>query len=219
MSGTVGVSAAEAVAKAAGRTVARVETFVVEAGWRNFLIVKATTSDGVVGWGDGTLGWKEFAVEALVKEFAERYLIGRDPFRIEDLWFKLYQIEHNTGPVTYAAMSEIETALWDIVRKPSGQPVYNLVGGKVGSKVRSTRMVGTTTTATWKNWRRLNPGPSHNGLFRWGILQLHCISCASIITFLLFCHFERSEKSRTCLQLLEISRRFAPRNDNLSSCR
>ena len=78
----------EAVAAAAGRTVARVETFVVEAGWRNFLIVKVTTSDGIVGWGDGTLGWKEFAVEAMVKEFGERYLIGRDPFRIEDLWFK-----------------------------------------------------------------------------------------------------------------------------------
>jgi L-alanine-DL-glutamate epimerase-like enolase superfamily enzyme len=61
---------------AGGRTVDRVETFVVEAGWRNFLIVKITTNDGVVGWGDGTLGWKEFAVESLVKEFAERYLSG-----------------------------------------------------------------------------------------------------------------------------------------------
>src|ERR1041384_6866719 len=77
------------IAAAAGRTVARVETFVVEAGWRNFLIVKVVTSDGIVGWGDGTLGWKEFAVEALVREFAERYLVGRDPFRIEDLWFRL----------------------------------------------------------------------------------------------------------------------------------
>src|SRR5262245_11900652 len=126
----------EAMAKAAGRTVARVDTFVVEAGWRNFLIVKVMTSDGIVGWGDGTLGWKEFAVETLVREFADRYLIGRDPFRIEDLWFRLYQVEHNTGPVMYAAMAGLETALWDIVGKICGQPVVNLVGGMLRDRVR-----------------------------------------------------------------------------------
>jgi galactonate dehydratase len=121
---------------AGGRTVERVETFVVEAGWRNFLIVKITTNDGVVGWGDGTLGWKEFAVESLVKEFAERYLIGKDPFRIEDLWFRLYQIEHNTGPVMFSAMAGLETALWDIVGKVCNQPVVNLVGGMLRDRVR-----------------------------------------------------------------------------------
>jgi len=43
--------------------------------------------------------------------------MGHDPFDIEDIWFKLYQIEHNTGPIMYAAMAGIETALWDIVGK------------------------------------------------------------------------------------------------------
>ena len=125
-----------AIAAAAGRYVDRVETFVVDAAWRNFLIVKITTNDGIVGWGDGTLGWKEFAVESLVHEFADRHLVGRDPFRIEDLWFKLYQIEHNSGPVMYSAMAGIETALWDIVGKVCGQPVVNLVGGVLRDRVR-----------------------------------------------------------------------------------
>ncbi len=120
-----------------GHTVARVETFVVDAAWRNYLIVKVTTADGVVGWGDGTLGWKEFAVQAMVDEFAERYLIGTDPFRIEDLWFKLYQIEHNTGPVMYSAMAGLETALWDVVGKICGQPVVNLVGGRIRDRVKA----------------------------------------------------------------------------------
>ena len=119
------------------RTVERVDTFLVEAAWRNFLIVKMTTNDGIVGWGDGTLGWKEFAVEAMVKEFAERYLVGRDPFRIEDLWFRLYQVEHNTGPVMYSAMAGLETALWDVVGKACGQPVVNLVGGPMRDRVRA----------------------------------------------------------------------------------
>lgn len=119
-----------------GRHVESVETILVEAGWRNFLIVKVTTSDGIVGWGDGTLGWKEFAVESLVHEFADRHLIGRDPLRIEDLWFRLYQVEHNTGPVMFAAMAGLETALWDIAGKIAGLPVVNLVGGVLRDKVR-----------------------------------------------------------------------------------
>lgn len=119
-----------------GRYVESVETFVVDGAWRNFLIVKVVTNDGVVGWGDGTLGWKEFAVESLLHEFADRHLVGRDPFRIEDLWFKLYQVEHNTGPVMFAAMAGLETALWDIVGKVCGQPVVNLVGGVLRDKVR-----------------------------------------------------------------------------------
>ena len=116
--------------------IAKVDVFLVGAQWRNFTMVKLTTDDGLVGWGEGTLGWKEFSVRELILDYARRYVIGHDPFDIEDLWFKLYQIEHNTGPVMYAAMSAIETAMWDVVGKASGQPVYNLVGGKVRPKVK-----------------------------------------------------------------------------------
>jgi galactonate dehydratase len=63
-------------------------------------------------------------------------VVGHDPFKIEDLWFKLYQIEHNTGPIMYAAMAGIETAMWDIVGKACGQPVYNLIGGAVRNRIR-----------------------------------------------------------------------------------
>lgn len=117
--------------------VERVETFIVDGAWRNFVIVKVTTDEGVVGWGDGTLGWKEFAVEALITDYAERYVVGMDPFRIEELWFKLYQIEHNTGPVMYAAMAGLETALWDVVGKLCGQPVVNLAGGAMRDRVKA----------------------------------------------------------------------------------
>ena len=90
-----------------------------------------------MGWGEGTLGWKETAVRELIEDFSRRYLIGQNPFDIESLWFKLYQIEHNSGPVMYSAMAGIETALWDIVGKACGQPVYNLVGGKLRSRVKA----------------------------------------------------------------------------------
>jgi galactonate dehydratase len=98
--------------------------------------VKLTTDEGLVGWGDGTLEWKEAAVRELILDFGKRYLIGHDPFDIEDVWFKLYQIEHNTGPIMYAAMAGIETAMWDIVGKATNQPVYKLVGGRVRDKIK-----------------------------------------------------------------------------------
>lgn len=117
--------------------VTKVEVFLVGANWRNFTLVKIETDSGIVGWGEGTLGWKETAVRELIEDFSRRYLIGQSPFDIEAIWFKLYQVEHNTGPVMYSAMAGIETALWDIVGKACGQPVYNLVGGKVRNKVKA----------------------------------------------------------------------------------
>lgn len=114
-----------------------VEAFLVGAAWRNFTFVKIQTDSGLVGWGEGTLGWKESAVRELILDFGRRYVVGQNPFDIEDLWFRLYQIEHNTGPVMFSAMAGIEMALWDIVGKACGQPVFNLVGGKVRSKVKA----------------------------------------------------------------------------------
>jgi len=117
--------------------VVKVEAFLIGAGWRNFTFVKIQTDSGLVGWGEGTLGWKETAVRELILDFGRRYVVGQNPFDIEDLWFRLYQIEHNTGPVMFSAMAGIEMALWDIVGKACGQPVFNLVGGKVRSKVKA----------------------------------------------------------------------------------
>src|SRR5579862_9906951 len=117
--------------------VEKVDVHLIGAGWRNFIFVKISTDAGAVGWGEATLGWKETAVRELIVDFGKRYVVGRSPFDIEDLWFKLYQIEHNTGPVMFSAMAGIEMALWDIVGKVCGQPVCNLVGGRVRSKVKA----------------------------------------------------------------------------------
>lgn len=117
--------------------IARIEVFLIGAKWRQFTLVKLTTDSGLVGWGDATLGWKEDAVRALILDYGRRYVVGHNPFDIEDLWFRLYQVEHNTGPVMFSAMAGIETAMWDLVGKACGQPVYNLLGGKVRTKVKA----------------------------------------------------------------------------------
>ena len=116
--------------------VTKVDVHLLGAGWRNFTLVKLETDSGLVGWGEATLGWKEPAVRELILDYSRRYLAGMSPFDIEDLWFKLYQIEHNCGPVMYSAMAGLEMAMWDVVGKACGQPVYNLVGGKARDRVR-----------------------------------------------------------------------------------
>jgi L-alanine-DL-glutamate epimerase-like enolase superfamily enzyme len=48
--------------------------------------------------------------------FSRRFLRGQNRFDIEALWFKLYHIEHNAGPVMYSAMAGIEVSsarAWD----------------------------------------------------------------------------------------------------------
>jgi galactonate dehydratase len=97
--------------------VTNVQVFLIGAKWRNFVFVKIETDSGLVGWGEGSLGWKETAVRELILDYSRRYVIGQDPFDIEAIWFQLYQIEHNPGPIMFAAMAGIETALWDIVGK------------------------------------------------------------------------------------------------------
>src|SRR4030095_3527800 len=117
--------------------VVKIEVFLTAAVWRNFLFVKLTTDEGIVGWGDGTLAWKERTVVDLILGWGRRYVIGHNPFDIESIWFQLYQVEHNTGPIMYAAMAGIETGLWASVGKVAGQLVYTLVGGRVRSRLKA----------------------------------------------------------------------------------
>ena len=65
--------------------VEKIEVFLTAAVWRNFLFVKLTTDDGVVGWGNGTLEWKESTVRDLILDLGRRYVVGHDLFDIESL--------------------------------------------------------------------------------------------------------------------------------------
>jgi mannonate dehydratase len=103
---------------------------VVTSPGRNFVTLKLVTSDGVVGWGDATLNGRELAVASYLRDHVVPLLIGRDPQRIEDTWQYLYRGAYwRRGPVTMAAISAVDLALWDIKGKLAGLPVYQLLGG------------------------------------------------------------------------------------------
>jgi mannonate dehydratase len=103
---------------------------------RNFVTLKLTTEDGVTGLGDATLNGRELAVAAYLQEHVAPLLIGRDARRIEDTWHYLYKGAYwRRGPVTMTALAAVDTALWDILGKTLGVPVYQLLGGRARDAV------------------------------------------------------------------------------------
>jgi galactonate dehydratase len=115
--------------------ITHIETLLVFAGWRNWVLVTMDTDQGITGVGEATLEGREKAVVGAIEDLA-RYLLGKDPFRIEEHWFTLYRTGVWIGPVTLTALSALEIAMWDIVGKVMGQPIYNLLGGQMRERVR-----------------------------------------------------------------------------------
>lgn len=113
-----------------------IKTTVVNAEMRNWIFVKVETDqDGLYGWGEATLEWKTRAVVGAVEDLAP-LLIGRDPRDIE----QAVRIMHKQGfwrmgVIGATAISGIEVALWDILGKELGVPVWRLLGGKTRDRV------------------------------------------------------------------------------------
>ncbi|HET6466953.1 MAG TPA: enolase C-terminal domain-like protein [Geminicoccaceae bacterium] len=68
--------------------------------------------------------------EDMLAEFVRPVLIGADPLRIEKLWYGLYKWQRGSGGrLTDRVVCAVELALWDLVGRKLGQPVWKLLGG------------------------------------------------------------------------------------------
>jgi D-galactarolactone cycloisomerase len=104
-------------------------------------IVVVETDEGITGYGPAQ------ATPPVVKEAVENtykpLLLGEDPVFVERLWEKMYSGSRAESALecgyaqpimvarrgeTIAAMSGVDVALWDIIGKSMGQPVYKLLG-------------------------------------------------------------------------------------------
>ena len=64
-------------------------------------------------------------------------LQGMDPMDVEHVWQLGYRdFWWKRGVVHTSAVSGIDMALWDVVGKATGQPVFRLLGGRVRDRVR-----------------------------------------------------------------------------------
>ena len=115
------------------------ELYKVAPRW---LFLKTVTDEGICGWGEPVIEGRADTVEAAVKELST-YLIGKDPFEIEDTFQTLYRGGfYRGGPVLSSAISGIEQTLWDIKGKALNLPVYELLGGKVRDQIQVYCWIG-----------------------------------------------------------------------------
>lgn len=117
--------------------IANIQVFVVGNPWKNWVLVKVTTGDGMHGWGDATCGLSSQPAAAAVREIS-RMCVGRDPRDIEALWDNAHKGLYLTANgILLSALSGITTACWDILGKSLGVPLYKLFGGRTHAKLRA----------------------------------------------------------------------------------
>lgn len=106
-------------------------TLVLGTPWRNLTYLILQTDEGVEGIGEARVLGKTHTVIEYLKD-AQRHFVGHSPFDIEALYRRMTLFDFGKpGEVVFTGLSLVEMAFWDIIGKATGQPVYNLLGGKV----------------------------------------------------------------------------------------
>lgn len=106
--------------------------------------VKVQSDEGITGVSGihpvGRINAVKVAIETL-----GRYLVGKDPFKVELHWQAMYVDPCWRGSVMSAALSAVDVALWDIVGKSVGLPICRLMGGPTRDRVKLIAAVGGST--------------------------------------------------------------------------
>jgi D-galactarolactone cycloisomerase len=100
-------------------------------GVKGGILVRVTTDEGFVGIGEAGFSAEYFStVGPIINQQLGPMLIGQDPRDIAGIWQQMLDATHmwgRRGIETYA-VSGIDIALWDLLGKIAGQPVYRLLG-------------------------------------------------------------------------------------------
>lgn len=102
-------------------------------GW---LVCEVETEEGAIGIGNAALAPR--VVKAAIDHYYAPMLIGEDPFDTEYLWQKMYRKTHawSRKGIGMTAISAIDIALWDLMGKEVGKPIFKLLGGRTKERIR-----------------------------------------------------------------------------------
>ena len=111
-------------------------------GWggRYWILVKLTTDDGIVGWGEcyaSSVGPE--AMRGVIEDVFDRHMAGENPEDIELMFRRAYSSGFTQRPdlTVMGAFSGLEIACWDILGKARGRPVHAMLGGRMNDRIRA----------------------------------------------------------------------------------
>jgi L-alanine-DL-glutamate epimerase-like enolase superfamily enzyme len=101
------------------------------------LLVQVVTDDGLTGV--GTVGAANGHARFTIENHLKYVVLNQNPFDVEVLWERMFRESINYGRKGMAleAISAIDIALWDVMGKATGQPVYNLLGGRTRDRIQA----------------------------------------------------------------------------------
>jgi galactonate dehydratase len=112
-----------------------IKAHVVRLNICNTVIVQVETDEGITGVAEALMKRKSWTIQQSILEL-KRYLVGKDPTEIETHWERMYRDSFWVGgPMHCTSISAVDCALWDILGKATGLPVYKLLGGPTRREV------------------------------------------------------------------------------------
>lgn len=116
--------------------ITKLETFIVDGGWRAWTYVKVETDEGITGWGEASDTRVPHAVDGAVRDLSAA-LVGKDPRAYETrFWDMVRNTRSSPGGIAARAIAGIECALVDITARALGISVVQLLGGPTRDRVR-----------------------------------------------------------------------------------
>ena len=129
--------------------------YVPAEGWRSIyarhhetMVVRITTSEGIIGYGEGQSPVSPRTSKTIVEDLCRPILVGRDPFDVEYLWQRLFTSMRERGHYTgffIDALAGCDIALWDIIGQATGKPVHKVLGGRYRDRIPLYAGVGGST--------------------------------------------------------------------------
>jgi L-alanine-DL-glutamate epimerase-like enolase superfamily enzyme len=138
----------------------------------NTLWVQVHSSEGLIGLGETY--YLPGAVEAIVHDFAAPMLLGQSAFDRERHWQNLFCHANFFGfaGAEMRAISALDIALWDLLGQYLGQPIYNLLGGRIRDSIRIYNTCVNTPRYADQDGFLQRPGELAESLLAQGITQM-----------------------------------------------
>lgn len=102
------------------------------------VVVRVTTADGAVGWGETYGICAPKAVCEIINDLLAPELLDRDPADVESIWDHLYgmmRVRGSFGGFYVDAIAALDIALWDLRARATGLPLHELLGKRVHERV------------------------------------------------------------------------------------